>query len=263
MSEVENALTGADVAAPVATPAAPEQPQEPSQESAPANPDEQHDEQARDEKGRFVQKRINELTRQRYEAQRQAEQHRAEAEQLRAEVARYRQPAAPDPNQDLPGYVRHLAHEEARQLLESQQGQARQQQEQQRIQSIAQQYATREAEYAASNPGYTEALDAFVSMTGGNAPELAEVLMTSEHGPAVAHYLGDHLDEAVRILRMPPHLAAAEVARLEARVSAPKPKPVTKAPDPAPKVGGASTAPRGLVDELPISEWMARRQAKL
>jgi len=260
MSDLDTAPTGAP-AAPADT--APADTQAPSQDSAPANQDDaQQDTQPRDEKGRFVQQRINELTRQRYEAQRQAEQVARERDELRAELQRARQPAAPDPTQDFEGYVSHRAEAAARRIVEEQQGQWQQHQEQQRQNAIVQQYETRAADYAAANPGYHEAIDNFVQIAAGSPPEIAEVLMTSEHGPAVAQYLGEHLDEAVRVLRMPPHLAAAEIARIEARVSVPKSKPVSNAPNPPPKVGGASAAPRGLSDDLSMDEWMRRRTAK-
>lgn len=261
MSDVEIAQTGAEAAPAENTATPPEQTQEVTQESATATPDEPKDDQPRDANGRF-QKRVNELTRQRYEAQREAQRVQAEMAELRQQVARLTQPPPPDPSQDFPAYVRHLASEEARSLVEAQQGQWQQQQEQQRFQTIAQQYATREAEYVASHPDYPEAVEAFVSVVGEN-PQLAEVLMTSDHGPAVAHYLGSHLDEAAQIAALPPHLAAAAVARIEARVSAPKPKPVTKAPSPVPTVsGGAAPQPKDIYRIENDADWYAARLAQ-
>lgn len=257
MSDVENPVEGA--ATLPDEQAQPERAQEVPQESATANPDAPKDDQARDEKGRFVQKRINELTREKHEARRQAEQAARERDELRAELSRLRQPAAPDPAQDPAAYVRHLAREEAQSLVESQQSQWRQSQEQQRFQSLAQQYATREADYAASHPEYTEALEAFTSIAGDNQPELAEVLMTSDHGPAVVHYLGSHLDEAVNILAMPPYLAAAALARIEARVSAPKPKPTTNAPAPVPTLSGSAAVSKDP-SKMTYAEYKKFRQ---
>lgn len=261
MSDVENAQTGA-IAAPAENTATPqEQTQATPQESANAETDEQKDEQARDEKGRFVQKRINELTRQRYDALRERDQLRQEYERLQAEVSQYRNPA-PDPNLDPHAYVQHLAREEARSLIEGERRSMAQQQEQQRFNSIAAEYGSREASYAESHPDYHEAAEAFVSIAGSN-PQLAEVLMTSEHGPAVVHYLGQHLDEAVRIAQLPPHLAAVQVARIESRVSAPKPKPVTNAPSPVPTIGGGAASPAKDPDRMTPDEWLAWRRSQL
>lgn len=257
MSEVENAPTGADAAPVPDAPANPEVVQETPQVTADA--DTPKDDQPRDEKGKFVQKRINELTREKHEARRQAEQYQRELEQARQELARARQPAAPDPNEDFPAYVRHLASEEARNLVEQERTSWQQQQQQQYYQSLAEQHSARETEYANSHPDYIEAVDAFTSIAGVN-PYVAEVLMTSDHGPAVVHFLGQHLDEASRILAMPPHMAAAAIARIEARVSAPKPKPVTNAPTPAPILGGGSVVPTAIRDGMDYEEYKRLRQ---
>ena len=259
MSEFENAQTGA-IAAPVETTAPTQEvTQDTPQESAPA--EQPTDEQARDEKGRFVQKRINELTRKYHEADRRAQAVERELEQLRQQSQRAAS-LPPDPNEDFVGFVKHAAREEAMQFVESERQQIARQQEQQHYAAIAQQYESREAEYIAQHPDYAEAVENFVSVVGANR-ELGEVLMTSEHGPAVAHYLGQHLDEAVNIARLPPHLAAAAIARLEAKVSAPKHKPVTAAPAPAPRVTGASVVPKGAHDGQSIEDWMRERNSNL
>lgn len=243
MSEVVNAVDGAQAATlpdvkPEAAQAAPEVVQESQQAPATAESDTPTDDHARDEKGRFVQKRINELTRKYHDERREREATAARLQQLESELSSYRNPA-PDPQIDPHGYVQHLAREEARALIEGERRQYAQQQEQQRFQSLAQTHSQREESYAAQHPDYTEAADAFVGMAGAN-PALAEVLMSSEHGPAVVHYLGRHLDEAANLLSLPVHLQAAHVARLEARVSAPKAKSTTKTPDPVPTLGGSS-----------------------
>lgn len=256
MSEVETPVEGAETLP--ETPAQPEA-QETPQEPATATPDTPAEpEQPRDEGGRF-QKRVNELTRKQYEARREAEQARQERDQLRAELDRLRQPAAPDPSLDPQGYIRHLASQEARQIVEQERSQWQQSQQQQHIQSLAQQYTTREEAYSAQHPDYQEAADAFTSVAGVN-PELAEVLMTSEHGPAVVHYLGMHLDEAASITQMPVHLAAAAVARIEARVSAPKPKPTTQTPAPVPTLGGSSAVQKDP-SKLSYADYRKEREA--
>jgi chromosome segregation ATPase len=254
MSDVENAQTGATAdSAPV------EVVQETQQTPAPVETDAQKEEQARDEKGRFVQKRINELTREKYEARRHAEALQARLDQLESEVRQSRQPA-PDPQQDPQAFIAHLAREEARKLIESERSASAQQQEQSRFQSLAQQHQGRAAVYAAEHPDYPEAEDSVVSILG-NDPMLAEVLMSSEHGPAVVHHLGTHLDEVVQLASMPPHLRIAHVARLEARLSAPKPKPVTNAPAPVPTVGGGAAASKDP-ERMSVEDWMAWRNSQ-
>lgn len=263
MSEVVNAVDGAPTATlpdskPEAVQAAPEAVQEtPQQETVTAESETPTEEHARDEKGRFVQKRINELTRKYHEERREREATAARLQQLESELSSYRNPA-PDPSLDPQAYVQHLAREEARALLEGERRQWAQQQEQQRFQSLAQTHVQREEAYAEQHPDYAEAADAFVSLAGSN-PALAEVLMSSDHGPAVVHYLGLHLDEAERILSLPVHLQAAQIARIEARVSAPKAKSTTKAPDPVPTLGGSSAVSKDP-SKMSYEEYKKHRQ---
>lgn len=259
MSEVENAQTGA-----TADTAPAEVGQETQQTPAPVETDaqQQQEEQARDEKGRFApaQRRINELTREKYEARRQVDALRSELEQLRQEQSRASQPA-PDPQEDPKAFIAYLAREEARKLIESERTVSAQQQEQARFQSLAQQHQGRAAQYAAEHPDYPEAEDAVVSMLGQD-PMLAEVLMSSEHGPMVVHHLGTHLDEVVQLASMPPHLRIAHVARLEARLSAPKPKPVTNAPTPTPTLGGSGPVVTKDPTRLTDAEWYAANKGR-
>lgn len=256
MSDVDTPVEGAETLP--ETPAQPEA-QDTPQEPATATPDTPTEPTPpRDENGRF-QKRVNELTRKQYEARREAEQARQEAAQLRAELERLRQPAAPDPNLDLDGYIRYHAERRAGEIVEQDRSQQRLTQQQQHIQTLAQQYATREDAYASEHPDYQDAVDALTSVAGVN-PELAEVLMTSEHGPAVVHYLGSHLDEAAGIAQMPIHLAAAAVARIEARVSAPKPKPTTQTPAPVPTLGGSSAVQKDP-SKLSYADYRKEREA--
>lgn len=262
MSEVETALTGADAAPVPEETDKPVEGQENPQVSADADSDASKDDQPRDDKGKFVQKRINELTREKHEARRQAEQYQQRLQQVEQELARSRQYAVPDPNVDLDGYIRHIAEQRADEIVQSDRSQWQQQQHQQHIQSLAQTYQSRADEYAAKNPGYVDAEGAFVSIAGAN-PLVAEVLMTSDHGPAVVDYLGNHLDEASRILSMPPHLAAAALARIEVRVSTQKQKPVTSAPNPPPTLGGGKATVAKNPDDMSQAEWLAWRSSSL
>lgn len=252
MSEVETALTGADAA-----PAPEENVQAIPQETAPVESDAQKEERERDERGRFVQKRINELTREKHEARRELDRVRQEVEFLRQQVQQPRHTEAPDPSVDPEAYIQHLADQRVQAALEQRESQWRQQQEQQQFAEVASQFQQRANEYAASHPDFEEAIYN-ADQVLGHAPHLIDVLARSEHGPAVAHYLGTHMDEAVQLAQMPPHVAAYQLARIEARVSAPKTKPVTAAPAPAPTVGGGSTLP-GIRDGMDYEAYRAAR----
>lgn len=254
MSDVELAQAGAEVA-PVANAETPQATTVP--ETTTEQTDTQQDEaQPRDEKGRYgsFQQRINELTREKHEERRAREALERRLQEFE------RQPAhAPDPEQDPSAYIEHLVNERARTLADEHRQQETKQQEQQRLQSLVQQMNTREADYVTQHPDYPEAAANLASVIGPN-PALFEVLATSDHGPAVAHHLGTHLDEAAAIARMPVHLAAVAIARIEAKVSSPKTKPVSKAPDPAPTVGGGGAVVQKDPSRMTDAEWFASRR---
>ena len=62
--------------------------------------------------------------------------------------------------------------------------------------------------------------------------EVAQIVARMDSGTDVAYYLCQNPDEARRISGLPPVQAALELGRLEARLSLPKARTVTKAPDP-------------------------------
>jgi len=94
---------------------------------------------------------------------------------------------------------------------------------------------------------------------------VAELVVKSESGIDLVHYLNKNPQEAARISQMPPYQAAMELGSIAATIKAtPKPKPprqVSAAPEPIPTVTPAAGA---IVDEdnLPIDQWVARRNAE-
>lgn len=95
------------------------------------------------------------------------------------------------------------------------------------------------------------------------SPAALAVMAESDHTAKIAYYLGTHPDELSRLNTLPPAKAALEVARIEARFTAP-PKPTrtsTAAPPPPTPVGGKGIP---VVDESKLSdaEWAARRLQK-
>lgn len=231
--------------------------------------DKPQDDKPRDEKGRFVpQERVNEITRARREAERRAEA-------LERELATYRQqqPAQHQPqSQDKPPQLADFDYDQdawSRAVTEYAIAQAesrvekkfttKTQQEQQ--QSVQRSFEERAAKYAAEHPDFDKAVDD-LGKTVRFSPEIIEAVGVSEQGPAIVHYLAQHLDEADRIARLPAHLAAVQLGRIEAQLSQPKPKPVTKAPDPAPTLGGGAAASKDP-DRMTTDEWLAWRRKQL
>ena len=254
MSGEEAAQTGAEVAAAPATPA--------PQSSQPTGEQEtqQQEGQPRDENGKFIpRERFNEV----YGKHKQAERENA---YLRQQLAQFQQqpqqPAQqqaqniPDPNDfnwDLQQWGSSLSEQVAKTAYEQARQQFEQQQRYQYEQQILQQFESREAEYAQANPTYYDNVAALQQAIGFD-PHIGEALALSDHGPAVLDYLAQHLDEADRISRLPAHIAAVQLGRIEAKVSSPKPKPVTQAPTPPPALSGGAVStkdPGNMTD----AEW--------
>lgn len=253
MSDVETALTGAEVA-PVVETAKPEQTQEVAQESTTEQVETQAQEaeKPRDEKGRFVpQERVNEITRARREAERRAQF----LEQRLAQVESQQQHNQPRNQNDRPPSLQEfesvedwgaaVAEYSARQALSQAEQRLQQRDQHHSQQQLAQQFQAKEAAYAATHPDY---LDRVAEMTSAIQfhPEVLSAIAQSDHGPDVAHHLAQHLDVADRLSRMSPVAAAVEIGRIEARLSTPKPKPVTQTPAPVPTLSGSSVVSKDL-----------------
>jgi hypothetical protein len=71
------------------------------------------------------------------------------------------------------------------------------------------------------------------SLIGGAPKPFLEAVTALDHGADVFYTLGKDPGEAIRIINLPPAKQAIELARLEAKITAPPPpKPVSRAPSP-------------------------------
>lgn len=264
MSDVDTAQQGAEV-----VPVIPETQEQEGSQSTGEHVETPQEEKTRDDKGRFVpQERVNEITRARREAERRNEA-------LERELATYRQqhqPAQPQPQAHTPPSIEDfdydmgkwgaaVAQHAASQAQAIAEQRLYQQDAYRHQQTVVQQFNERSQKFAIDHPDFDDA----IAELGHNVqfrPEVVEAIGLSEHGPAVAHYLAKHLDEADRISRMPPHLAAMSIGRIEAQVSAPRPKPVSNAPAPMPTLGGGGVLQKDP-ERMSTDEWLAWRRASL
>ncbi len=133
-------------------------------------------------------------------------------------------------------------------------------------QTTQQAFADREAAYARENPDYAEAvadpdLGEFVTQT------ISQVIVESELGPALSHYLADHRDELQRIAKLQPHQQAKELGKLEIKIASaparrqtvPPAKVVQQTKAPAPPTPVGSTTPTRSLAEMPLEEYLANR----
>jgi hypothetical protein len=237
--------------------------------------------QPRDEEGKFLspkaQKRIDQLTWEKNQRER-------EAEYWRQEAIRYQQQKSDPPKVEevvkLPS-LESVGYDEAKYqaaLIEYATKQAEQaverrltQAEQQRAErSRMETFATRQTEFAKANPDYQARIaDPTLPITEA----MRDVIVDSPTGPELAYYLAQNREAAEQIARLPAHLAALELGRIDGRLSAlkevKKAPPVTKAPPPPPKVDDVETpiasvkASDSDSDKLSTQEWFRLREKEL
>lgn len=221
-----------------------EQVQTPVENTSDATPETvETPEQAEDKakKEPWFQKRISELTRDKYEAKRAAETSAQEAKQLREYYAQVQQGNTPDAGVDVESYVNTKAAE-----LVAERG---------FNESCNKVYATGKTEFADFDQTVAN-----LQMVGMGR-DFLEIVTSSDAGHKVLNHLGNDLDEAARIAALSPLRMASELTRLEIKLGQTQPKPVSKAPAPISPIGSSGSTPSGLSDDLPIGEWM-RRHAK-
>lgn len=213
-----------------------------------------------------VGKRINELTREKYEERRAREAAERELAELKAQFKQGSptQPAQASPDgkpliedygYDFAAHAEAVAEWKYKAMREQEQSQAAQKATTDAFQERIKQVGPDEWQEAIKAPvNYTDAM--------------LEVIRESDMGPKVAVYLARNLDEADQISRMSDYHAAAALGRIEARLSVPAPVPaptppksVTRAPAPAPTVQGTSAVKKDA-HEKSVEDFVADIRAK-
>jgi len=219
------------------------------------------DGQERNEKGQFkpkLQERIDEITRQRHEAQREAAYWRGIAETREAKAQPAEADAEPKPEafEDYGAYVRALAKFEAKALVKAE---FEQQKTQQTQAAQATTWQQRAEAVKAELPDFDQVM---ASSTAPMSHAMAEAIKGSDIGPKVAYHLAQNPEVAAKLSRLEPMAAAREIGRLEASLSVkaeapPAPKRITSAPTPPTPVGsGRSTVgDPGKMSQADYMEW--------
>jgi hypothetical protein len=247
-------------ASPEAKPAAPEEGKTPA-ESAPV--EKPADPAASDEpegkpKSQGVQKRIDELVRQREDAERRAEAERQEKLRLLALVEKGGKPEKPAEDEDpepqrpareafaepgafesaLAEYADKKADWSARRAVKealAENDRAQQKRQIEQAQKQAQEaYAGRVQKAAEKYPDYKDVAE---SPNVTVSIPMAHAIMQSEHGPEIAYHLGKNPEEAKRIASLNPVQQLVEVGLIVAKLTATA--PATAAPAPKPAVSAA------------------------
>jgi|688.fasta_scaffold157947_2 hypothetical protein len=192
---------------------------------------------------RGVGKRLNELTWQARQAERERDYWREQA--MRSQYTPPPQPAyeAATPTDDSdPEYI-----------VERVEARLRQNMERERLMEQRNTLAAK----AESEGAYAF----FNDVTLPVSKEIADIVVESDHSLALAGYLGENVDELRKIAALPPHKLGAAMAKLEARLSAPRSKPLSAAPAPGPNVSGRAAV--RTPEAMSTDEWMRWRSTQL
>jgi hypothetical protein len=221
-------------------------------DSSPAQLDEgtettQEGEQPTEKQRPWYQKRIDEITAARREAERRADQLLAMLEQT-TQTQRTPQPQAePQPAQGRPVLENFESYEEFSEALADwkveQKFAEREQRQQAETAAQAQkrqhdEWMSRVVSVEQRSPEVRDAIEAIGPTL---LPETAGVLKALENGPDVLVHLYQHRDVAERIASLDPYMAAVELGRLSAGIQPPQPRRVTVPPKPINTLGGGAS----------------------
>lgn len=141
----------------------------------------------------------------------------------------------------------------------------------QQVEIRAKQLAAQNAFNERGNQVYRDGVKAFpdfdsklaaLNELGGISPQLQDAACEAGDAHKILHYLGKNLDEAERIMKMPPAAMGAALAKIDGKINTPSPpKPQSKAPPPIKPLAGKGTLE--LDDEkMPLAEYMKREDAR-
>ena len=202
-----------------------------------------------------VKKRIDKVTRQKYEAIAESNRLKAELEQLRAQFAPKQE--APDISQfdTLDDYVEAVAEYKLNQKTQATQSQQAQQAQ---AQAQAQDWVAKVEKVRSVAPDFDAVFNNVANIEF--APMALEAVAQHPKGAEIAYMLGKNVSDAYRIAALPPYQQLMAIGEVAARANLPKAKAVSSAPAPVKPVQGGSSNSAPPTD---IDEWMKWRNDQL
>lgn len=215
-----------------------------------------------------VQKRINELTRDKRELERKFEELQRQVTQPEKLYQPFQQPTLEQFQYDTEAYgqaMMQYAQAEAQRKyqisIEEDRKQRQHFEQQQYVRNIVEEHGKREKAFIKQTPDYADTVFPFMDAAGFRE-DILETIGLSDQSPAILYYLAQNPDEAFRIADLPPHHAGRSIALIEAKLAS-KTKPVSKAPDPAQTLKSAANTRKDLSDpSLSDEEWYALRKSQ-
>jgi hypothetical protein len=96
------------------------------------------------------------------------------------------------------------------------------------------------------------------------SPAMMGALLEAENSHDIVYFLGQNPDEALRLANLTPYAQAKEIGKLEDKLNAAPKKQISKAPAPITPVStGKASNDSALTDDLPIDEWLTRRNKQV
>lgn len=232
--EVETAQPGVEqLDQPASTTEQPQTTQEPGEQQEGKDPN------------AWALKRINELTRQRHEAERTAQAKSGEAERYRLLVEQMRNGDEVE-KQPVPGEqpnIDELVDKRAKQLAQHQ--------------AIAERGRSVATVGAEAYPDFQSAVVTLDAL--GITQDSVESILGMDDAHKVLYSLGKNPEEAARILSLPPIQQGRELERLALKAGQPAPKAVSSAPAPVTPVDGTSASEKDPA-KMSTAEWMKWRE---
>lgn len=219
------------------------------------------------EKGKpnSAQKRIDELTHYRREAERDRDYWRNQATKKEPEKPKETTKTLEDFEYDEGKYQQHLLTKAQDGAVDAAKKVIEEERSQESIDRKASSFRGREATFAKSVEDYKDVAHSDylpISKAMGDA------LVEMDHGPEVLYYLGKNSDLAEEISRLPPLSAAVELGRIAEKLPKESGEKVSKAPAPTPKIAAVEASTnvnpsKGESDKLSDDAWMKKRNKQV
>lgn len=233
-------------------------------------------EQEETEKKPWFQKRFNELTQKRYAAERKAQELERQLSEMRKQSQQEQQPQPPPTapgtkptreqfNFDEDAYLDALTDWKIEQREAQAEAKRKERDTQRQQQEKQTEFNNRVDQMNVAGMGkYQDWRDVvWVVPPQIFHQDFVQAVTESQMGADIAYHLGKNLQEAERISKLSPYAMAAEIGKLELKISNPE-KKTTKAPPPVNPVGGRGTAPSELDPSKDTLAWIqARNEGKI
>jgi hypothetical protein len=228
-----------------------------------------------DSEPEWFQKRMNEMTARYRSEERERQALAQERDQLRQQLQqRQAEPekakTLEDFGYDESKYQAYLFDKAEQRAVEAAKRVRIEEQTEAQKASRVRKFKEREVEFEKANPDYRD-----IAYTAPINDAVVELITELEAGPEIAHYLGKNKSIALQLNDLPPHVAAIELGRIDARLSAEKAaktaaleaakaaKAVTNAPPPAPKLDGGNAQVEKNPSDMTDKEFAKWREKQI